>query len=241
MTKIIKKFLANLLYVCIPSKRYSAQVKLYLLATKIVNKGNNNVVVLIKQDGTKRVLKRNLPNSNIRLLGNDNYIEIREPLGENFNFSCKLNSKNSIIIGEKFNGGLNIYSDSPTVPNKAVFGRGIVVTKTLVIDFSRSGGSVEIGDKCLFSWGVEIRTGDHHVIYKRGSKKVLNPSQDVKIGRHVWAGSNVLILKGCHLADDSVVGANSVVTKKFTQTNVVVAGVPAKIIKKDVDWGYDAP
>lgn len=216
-------------------------IKNIFLSKKFVNKGKKNVVFLVDSNGKKRPLKRNLKNTNIRFLGNDNYIEIHEPIAPNFNFSCKLNSKTTIIIGERFNGGLNIYSDSPTVENKAVFGKGIVVTKTLVIDFARGGGNVEIGDNCLFSWGDEIRTGDHHAIYAQGTKQVLNPNKNVKIGTHVWVGSNVLILKGACIPNDSIIGANSTITKQFTKQHAIIAGTPAKNIKSNVDWGYEAP
>lgn len=236
-----KKNIVNILCSCIPSKSFSSTVRQALLATKFLNNGKNNIVVIVKKDGSRKELKRNLLNTNIRFLGDDNYIEIHEPMAENFNFSCKLNSQTTIIIGEKFNGGLNIYSDSPTHPNKAVFGKGIVVTRTLVIDFARGNGNVEIGDKCLFSWGDEIRTGDHHVIYKKGTKKVLNPNQNVKLGSHVWVGSNALILKGCNIADNVIIGANSVITKSFLEPNIVIAGSPARIVRKGVDWGYDVP
>jgi lipopolysaccharide O-acetyltransferase len=55
-------------------------------------------------------------------------------------------------------------------------------------------------------------------------------SDDVIIGKRVWIGENVSILKGVSLGEDSIVGANSVVTKSFPRGSVIV-GAPAKLIK----------
>ena len=43
---------------------------------------------------------------------------------------------------------------------------------------------------------------------------------------------NSTILPGVHLGNHVIVGAGSVVTKSITEDNVVVAGNPAKIVKK---------
>lgn len=50
-------------------------------------------------------------------------------------------------------------------------------------------------------------------------------------GKNVWVGSNSTILQGVTIGDNAVVGAGAVVTKDVP-ANVVVGGVPAKIIKK---------
>jgi acetyltransferase-like isoleucine patch superfamily enzyme len=51
------------------------------------------------------------------------------------------------------------------------------------------------------------------------------------IGSDVWIGSNTLILAGVTISDGAVVAAGSVVTKDV-EPFTVVAGVPARIIKK---------
>ena len=57
-----------------------------------------------------------------------------------------------------------------------------------------------------------------------------NP-QEVYIDENVFIGNNVTILKGVKLGKNVVVGSAAVVTKSFPD-NVVIAGVPAKIISE---------
>ena len=52
----------------------------------------------------------------------------------------------------------------------------------------------------------------------------------VKIGNNVWIGAHATILAGVTIGDNAVVAAGAVVTKDVP-VNVVVGGVPAKIIK----------
>lgn len=60
-------------------------------------------------------------------------------------------------------------------------------------------------------------------------------SAPVVIGNNVWIGSNATILPGVTIGDNAVVAAGAVVTKDVP-VNTVVAGVPAKIMKRiDVD------
>jgi acetyltransferase-like isoleucine patch superfamily enzyme len=56
--------------------------------------------------------------------------------------------------------------------------------------------------------------------------------QDVIIGNNCWIGINSVILPGVNLGDNTIVGAGSIVTKSFVEGNVLIAGNPAKIIKK---------
>lgn len=41
------------------------------------------------------------------------------------------------------------------------------------------------------------------------------------------------------ISANSVIGGGSIVTKKFETPNVVIAGVPAKIRKKEISWKYE--
>lgn len=95
---------------------------------------------------------------------------------------------------------------------------------------------VIIGDNCLFSFGIWIRTADPHLIYSCDTHKRINPSKNVLIGDHVWIGQGALILKGSTIGSGSIVGANSTVSGKTINSNESWAGSPVKRIAKGIFW-----
>lgn len=98
------------------------------------------------------------------------------------------------------------------------------------------GTKIEIGKDCLFSSKIDIRTGDSHSLIQNGTRNRLNRSSSVKIGDHVWIGTGVTILKGTSIAENCMVGAASLLCKQYSNPNCVIAGVPAKEVKRNIDW-----
>ena len=93
---------------------------------------------------------------------------------------------------------------------------------------------ISIGEDCMISTDVEIRTSDSHKIYSMDGVRT-NPKKDITIGNHVWIGAHANILKGVTLHDGSIVGFGSVLTKNVPM-RCVAAGNPAVVVKKDVLW-----
>jgi len=91
--------------------------------------------------------------------------------------------------------------------------------------------SIKIGQDVAISHNVTIMDSDSHELTNEGYKK----TKPINIGNHVWIGSQAMILKGVNIADGAVIAAGSIVTNDVP-SNCLVAGVPAKIIKKDVTW-----
>lgn len=93
--------------------------------------------------------------------------------------------------------------------------------------------SLIIGKNCMFSRNVNILTSDGHPIYQNGIK--LNPAKSITINDHVWLADNVTVLKGVSIGSGCVIGIHSLVTKSIYKNSVAV-GIPAKIIKNQIEW-----
>ena len=93
----------------------------------------------------------------------------------------------------------------------------------------------------MFASNVTIRPSDGHSVYDINTKELLNKGDNKIIGNHVWSGLNSIFLKGAKVSDNSIVGANSVINKNFVEENVVIAGNPAKIVKRGVNWDKKGP
>lgn len=97
--------------------------------------------------------------------------------------------------------------------------------------------SIKIGNDCMFSWGIDVWCTDVHTITDLDGNP-LNFGKSIEVGNHVWVGRDVKIGKNTKISEDSIVGWASVVTKKFDETNVIVAGNPAKIVKREINWDF---
>lgn len=99
------------------------------------------------------------------------------------------------------------------------------------------GKHIEIGSNSLFSNGIELHTSDYHsVVIKDDPTNRINPAEDIIIGNLVWIGLRTIILKGSTIADNSVVGACSLVSRQFNTPCTLIAGIPAKDIKNNINW-----
>lgn len=89
---------------------------------------------------------------------------------------------------------------------------------------------VKIGDNCFIAPQVGIYTATHPL---ERSVRVAGYEygKPITIGNDCWIGGRAVINPGVTLGDNVVVASGAVVTKSFP-SNVVLAGVPAKIIKK---------
>lgn len=87
-----------------------------------------------------------------------------------------------------------------------------------------------IGDNCLISYNVHIRTSSHN--YKQKETLIRNQGnfeKDIIIGNDVWIGYGAQILPGIKIGNGAVIAAGAIVTKNV-EKYTIVAGVPAKII-----------
>ena len=93
-------------------------------------------------------------------------------------------------------------------------------------------GGVEIGEQTLVSMHCTILSSNHGVpplgtLIRDTADKLL----PTKVGRDVWIGANAVILGGVTIGDGAVVAAGAVVNRNV-EAGAVVAGVPARFIRK---------
>ena len=186
------------------------------------NRGKNNTTkndgiitaskVQISGNSNEVSIERNaiIVKSHIYLSGNNNRIIIREGAYLEGTDICLEDNNLLLVIGRKTFVG----------PSH------LAVTE--------NGSTLEIGDDCMISSHVQIRTGDSHAIIDMQGNR-LNPAKSVTIGNHCWLGEGCKIMKGVRLAQDTVVSTGSIVTKSFN-SNVLLGGVPAKVLKENINW-----
>ncbi|WP_423189654.1 sugar O-acetyltransferase [Alkalibacterium sp. f15] len=88
---------------------------------------------------------------------------------------------------------------------------------------------ITIGKNAMLGPAVNLVTPEHPLkATERNSG--YEYGRPITIGDNCWIGTNATIVGGVTLGDNVVIAAGSVVTKSFSD-NVVIGGVPAKIIK----------
>lgn len=87
---------------------------------------------------------------------------------------------------------------------------------------------------------AKVRAGENVCLFHNTTLGIkLGHNADGKcpiIGNGATICTGACILGDVHLADGITVAANAVVNKSFEEENVVVGGIPAKIISKNPDW-----
>ncbi len=93
-------------------------------------------------------------------------------------------------------------------------------------------GGLDIGNDCIVGQYFSCHPQNHNYEDVTVPFRLQGVTQKgIKIGNNCWIGSKVTVLDGVTIGDNCVIAAGSVVTKSI-ESNSVIAGVPAKIIKQ---------
>ena len=176
---------------------------------KIRVRGKNSVLIIEEN--------AELENCNIYINGDYNTVKISK--------NCKIKGTYFICVDE----GNIISIDEDTTISGEFWGN--------VYFHVSEQTKIEVGKDCMFSGNIVIRTNDGHSIIDESGNRI-NLSKNIKIDNHVWIGMNSMILKNTHLSTGCIVGANSIVTKKFMKPYTMIAGNPARIINKDCSYDW---
>ena len=94
--------------------------------------------------------------------------------------------------------------------------------------------NITIGDENMYGWNISFNTSDGHHIYNADKEKPMEG--DITIGNHVWIASHCIIGKNTQVADGSVVAQHSLLSKHYDAPNVLIGGMPARILKENYSW-----
>lgn len=120
---------------------------------------------------------------------------------------------------------INVIDKTAILSSNITYGRGIFVGKLAIINSDvRIGENVIVNTKALLEHGV--RVGHNSNI---STNTVING--DVQIGKNCFIGSSSVINGQLIVGDNSIIGSGSVVIRDI-EKNVVVAGIPTKIIRR---------
>lgn len=144
-----------------------------------------------------------------------------------------------ITIGNNFHCDHRLRLDAIDSYNDQVFTPSIVIGNNVTIQKDCHIGAIDkivIGDNVLM--GSKIFISDHShgdtsfsSIFLPPLARPLISKGPIYIENNVWIGEGSVILSGVTIGENSIIGANSVVTKSVIK-NCIVAGNPAKIIKE---------
>jgi acetyltransferase-like isoleucine patch superfamily enzyme len=97
--------------------------------------------------------------------------------------------------------------------------------------------TILVGEYCMFSNNIKVRAGDSpHLLFDADTGEYLDVTDGIRIGNHVWVGEGVYITKNAVIADETIVAARAVVTRKFHEPFTALGGNPARVIRTRVRW-----
>ncbi len=153
-------------------------------------------------------------------------IKITMEINSSYHTKDEITELMSKLTGRKIDKSFGLFP-----PFYTDCGKNIKIGKNVFINsccrFQDQGG-IEIGDDVLIGHNTTITTLNHD--FNPDKRANLTPN-GVKIGNKVWIGSDCTILPGVIIEDGAIVGAGSVVTKNV-KANTIVAGNPAKFLKR---------
>lgn len=156
------------------------------------------------------------------------------------NLSIDIRKKSIFKIGENnklpLNSQIIIFHDT-----KLQMGNFNEITSDCLLVCS-SYTEIIFKNDCLLSSFIRLINGDGHSIFDVETGRKLNDmkaapkdKRSIILNNHVWVGRGAYLLNGTNIGEGSIVGAQSLVKKTFPN-NCIIAGSPAKIIRRNICW-----
>lgn len=141
-------------------------------------------------------------------------------------------SSERIILGDCVKIGA--FSNLNSTSHFSKYGIGLKMGNNSAIgDYTHFGaaGGIEVGNDVIMGSYISFHSENHN--FSDTSKLIREQgvtSKGIKLGNNIWVGAKVTFLDGCVVGNNSVVAAGAVVNGVFPD-NVVIGGIPAKVLK----------
>lgn len=185
------------------------------MLTKIKNSLAQKIISLVENSNQKKVQEKW---NNFVALSHINIHPNFSPKDASV-FKGENNQIGNIAIAE--NVLFREYCNILVFPNAALFiGKRVFFNNYCSINCL---DKIEIGDDTIFGEGVRLY--DHNHLIEKGEtlfvEKEKYTKSPIKIGRNCWIGSNVVILKGVTIGDNSIIGAGCVIHKSVPPNTIM--------------------
>lgn len=142
-------------------------------------------------------------------------------------------AKNGVVIGD--NVTLGAHTEISCTSHLSKLGKGLEIgarTGVGPYGFFGASGGIKIGSDVIMGQYVTFHAQDHNFTNK---KKLIREQgvteKGIEVGDDCWIGAKATILDGTKIGKHCVIAADAVVKGTFPD-NVVIGGIPAKVIKK---------
>jgi acetyltransferase-like isoleucine patch superfamily enzyme len=206
----------------------------------MMNESNPNVFRIINEDGSIEYSPE-IKGVQVVFQGEGGLVELQRPFLQIHRATLQCGANCRIFIGRR--ARLLSLQAMITAENSTLrIGNSFFCAGLLIKSVNEPNLDITIGNNCLFSSDIIIRTSDGHSIFDCNSKELLNhASKGVSIGDRVWVGRGAHFMKESSIPNDCVVGAGSLVTNRPFEEHSIIAGIPAKTVRTGISWAETSP
>ncbi|WP_456110617.1 3-deoxy-manno-octulosonate cytidylyltransferase [Roseburia inulinivorans] len=213
---------------------------------KVMDEKQQLDVILIDEKGNeKKIQYKNIENLLIKIdeKAENCVVKLHKPIKFVSGSVLDIKGINTTIELETSRFPYNLRVLTSSSSNQSLYiGKNCSTWHDFYIHLTEDDASVYIGDDCMLSKEITIWGSDGHAIIDCEKNRVMNiEKKGVYIGNRVWVSAGVTFTKNAKVLDNSVIGTGSIVTKEFDETNILLAGNPAKIIKRNIKWYRGKP
>lgn len=142
-------------------------------------------------------------------------------------------SRDKIVFGN--NSRIGAFSKLLSTSHLSVYGKGFKIGNNSGMgDYCHIGaaGGIEIGNDVIMGSYISFHSENHN--YQNPKQLIREQgvnSKGIKLGDNIWVGAKVTFLDGAIVGNNSIIAAGAIVKGEFPD-NVIIGGIPAKIIKQ---------